>query len=97
MSIDLHVHSINSDGTETVEAILESAIELQLEAISCALGAVYTTNKSFRSEHSSTYKHVSEFTHFLLLNQTYKKNDRLTLPKITTLVLNTYSLFFCTY
>ena len=33
MSIDLHVHSINSDGTETVEAILESAIELQLEAI----------------------------------------------------------------
>ena len=33
MSIDLHVHSINSDGTETVEAILESAVELQLEAI----------------------------------------------------------------
>ena len=33
MSIDLHVHSINSDGTETVEAILETAIELQLEAI----------------------------------------------------------------
>ena len=37
--------------------------QLQLEAISCALGPVYTTNKSFRSEHSSTYKHVSEFTH----------------------------------
>ena len=33
MSIDLHVHSINSDGTEAVEAILESAVELQLEAI----------------------------------------------------------------
>ena len=33
MSIDLHVHSINSDGTETVGAILESAVELQLEAI----------------------------------------------------------------
>ncbi len=33
MSIDLHVHSINSDGTETVEAILESAVEIQLEAI----------------------------------------------------------------
>ena len=33
MSIDLHVHSINSDGTETVEAILESAVKLQLEAI----------------------------------------------------------------
>lgn len=37
--------------------------QLQLEALSCALGAVYTTNKSFRSEHSSTSKHVSEFTH----------------------------------
>tara|TARA_B100000161_G_C33545999_1_gene413064 strand:- start:513 stop:1877 length:1365 start_codon:yes stop_codon:yes gene_type:complete len=37
--------------------------QLQLEALSCALGAVYTTNKSFRSEHSSTNKHVSEFTH----------------------------------
>ncbi len=37
--------------------------QLQLEAISCALGSVYTTNKSFRSEHSSTNKHVSEFTH----------------------------------
>ena len=33
MSIDLHVHSINSDGTETIEDILESASELQLEAI----------------------------------------------------------------
>jgi len=33
MSIDLHVHSINSDGTEKIETILESAFELQLEAI----------------------------------------------------------------
>ena len=33
MSIDLHVHSINSDGTEKIETILESALELQLEAI----------------------------------------------------------------
>ena len=37
--------------------------QLQLEALSCALGPVYTTNKSFRSEHSSTNKHVSEFAH----------------------------------
>ena len=37
--------------------------QLQLEALACSLGAVYTTNKSFRSEHSSTSKHVSEFTH----------------------------------
>ena len=37
--------------------------QLQLEAIACALGSVYTTNKSFRSEHSSTSKHLSEFIH----------------------------------
>jgi asparaginyl-tRNA synthetase len=29
----------------------------------CGLGNVYTTNRSFRSEHSSTSKHLSEFTH----------------------------------
>ena len=33
MSIDLHVHSVNSDGTDSTEAIVESSIELQLEAI----------------------------------------------------------------
>lgn len=44
--------------------------QLQLEALSCALGPVYTTNKSFRSEHSSTNKHVSEFTH-LEIEQTF--------------------------
>ena len=37
--------------------------QLQLECIACALGNVYTTNKSFRSEHSSSNKHLSEFTH----------------------------------
>ena len=37
--------------------------QLQLEAMACALGNCYTMNKSFRSEHSSTSKHVSEFTH----------------------------------
>jgi asparaginyl-tRNA synthetase len=42
--------------------------QLQLEAISCALGAVYTTNKSFRSEHSNTNKHLSEFTHLEIEN-----------------------------
>ena len=31
--------------------------------MACSLGNVYTMNKSFRSEHSSTSKHVSEFTH----------------------------------
>jgi len=42
--------------------------QLQLEAISCSLGAVYTTNKSFRSEHSNTYKHLSEFSHLEIEN-----------------------------
>jgi asparaginyl-tRNA synthetase len=37
--------------------------QLQLEALACSLGNVYTMNKSFRSEHSSTTKHLSEFTH----------------------------------
>ena len=37
--------------------------QLQLEALACSLGNVYTMNKSFRSEHSCTSKHVSEFIH----------------------------------
>jgi len=37
--------------------------QLQLEAIACSLGPIYTTNKSFRSEHSTTNKHLSEFEH----------------------------------
>ena len=34
MSIDLHLHSENSDGTDSPETIIEKAIEIQLEAIS---------------------------------------------------------------
>ena len=34
MSIDLHLHSENSDGTDSPETIVEKAIEIQLEAIS---------------------------------------------------------------
>ena len=37
--------------------------QLQLEALASSLGNVYTMNKSFRSEHSCTTKHASEFTH----------------------------------
>ena len=37
--------------------------QLQLEAMACSLGNVYTTNRSFRAEHSTTNKHMSEFTH----------------------------------
>ena len=34
MSIDLHLHSENSDGTDSPETIIEKAVEIQLEAIS---------------------------------------------------------------
>ena len=44
-------------------AYLTVSSQLQLEALACSLGSVYTTNKSFRSEHSSTNKHLSEFEH----------------------------------
>ena len=44
-------------------AFLTVSSQLQLEAIACSLGSVYTTNKSFRSEHSTTNKHLSEFEH----------------------------------
>ena len=37
--------------------------QLQLEALAMSMGRVYTMNKSFRSEHSTTHKHVSEFIH----------------------------------
>lgn len=47
----------------TRPAYLTVSSQLQLEALACSLGAVYTTNKSFRSEHSSTHKHLSEFEH----------------------------------
>ena len=34
MAIDLHIHSINSDGTDSVEELVDKALEMQLEAIS---------------------------------------------------------------
>jgi asparaginyl-tRNA synthetase len=37
--------------------------QLHLECLALSMGRVYTTNKSFRSEHSLTNKHVSEFAH----------------------------------
>lgn len=45
------------------KAYLTVSSQLQLEALACGLGNVFTMNKSFRSEHSCTSKHVSEFTH----------------------------------
>lgn len=44
-------------------AYLTVSSQLQLETLACSLGSVYTTNKSFRSEHSTTNKHLSEFEH----------------------------------
>lgn len=44
-------------------AYLTVSSQLQLECLACSLGNVYTINKSFRSEHSSTSKHLSEFSH----------------------------------
>jgi len=45
------------------QTYLTVSSQLQLEALACGMGNCYTTNKSFRSEHSMTNKHVSEFTH----------------------------------
>lgn len=55
-------------------AYLTVSSQLQLEALACSLGNVYTMNKSFRSEHSSTNKHVSEFTHLEIeiINNTFE-------------------------
>lgn len=47
MSIDLHIHSSNSDGTDKIEDILNIAIEQQLQAISI-------TDHEFLSEVENT-------------------------------------------
>ena len=44
MAIDLHIHSINSDGTDAVDEIVEKALEMQLEAISITDHAVSYTH-----------------------------------------------------
>ena len=58
------------------KAYLTVSSQLQLEAIACGMGHCYTTNKSFRAEHSMTNKHVSEFTH-LEIEMTNISNDDL--------------------
>jgi asparaginyl-tRNA synthetase len=50
--------------------------QLQLEALAMSMGRVYTLNKSFRSEHSNTHKHASEFTH-LEIEQCFTSFDDL--------------------
>jgi len=49
--------------------------QLQLEVLACSMGNVYTMNKSFRSEHSSTSKHVSEFIHLEIEMININNND----------------------
>ena len=65
-------HSAKSGMSETYDwskdhfgkpVYLTVSSQLQLEALAMSMGRVYTVNKSFRSEHSTTHKHVSEFTH----------------------------------
>jgi asparaginyl-tRNA synthetase len=60
--VELNTYDWNKDHFNCPTFLTVSS-QLQLEAMACALGNVYTTNKSFRSEHSCTSKHVSEFTH----------------------------------
>ena len=63
------------------KAFLTVSSQLQLEAMACCLGNVFTMNKSFRSEHSCTSKHVSEFTHLEaeIINNSFE--DLLTLSE----------------
>ena len=56
-------------------AFLTVSSQLQLEALACSLGSVYTTNKSFRSEHSVTNKHLSEFEHLEIEDVFISLND----------------------
>lgn len=57
------------------KAFLTVSSQLQLEGLACSLGNVYTMNKSFRSEHSLTRKHVSEFTHLEIEMIDVSNND----------------------
>lgn len=60
-------------------AFLTVSSQLQLEALACSLGSVYTTNKSFRSEHSSTNKHLSEFEHLEIEDVFVSLDDLMTI------------------
>jgi asparaginyl-tRNA synthetase len=57
-----NMHDWSSDHFSAPTYLTVSS-QLQLEALCCCMGSVYTTNKSFRSEHSTTNKHLSEFEH----------------------------------
>jgi asparaginyl-tRNA synthetase len=57
--------------------------QLQLEIFACSLGNVYTVNKSFRSEHSRTNKHCSEFTHLEIEILSNNMNELMTIGEDT--------------
>lgn len=63
------------------ETFLTVSSQLQLEAMACAMGNVYTMNKSFRSEHSTTNKHMSEFSHLEIELVTKSMNELMRIAK----------------
>jgi asparaginyl-tRNA synthetase len=69
--------------------------QLQLEAMACALGSVYTTNKSFRSEHSSTNKHLSEFTHLEIETCFIELDDLMSIGEKYIKFVAKYVLRYC--
>ena len=74
-------------------AYLTVSSQLQLEAMACSMGDVYTMNKSFRSEHSDTNKHVSEFTHLEIeiVNNSFKKLMDIAIEYIDYIVNSVYT------
>jgi asparaginyl-tRNA synthetase len=69
--------------------------QLSLEPLACALGSVYTMNKSFRSEHSCTNKHLSEFTHFELETCFVDNSDLMTIGEDFIKYIASYLLREC--
>jgi asparaginyl-tRNA synthetase len=69
--------------------------QLQLEAIACSLGSVYTTNKSFRSEHSNTHKHLSEFEHLEIEDVFTTLDDLMTVGENYIRYVGQYLLDHC--
>lgn len=77
-------------------AYLTVSSQLQLEALSCALGAVYTTNKSFRSEHSTTNKHLSEFEHLEIEDAFISLDELMNIGEAYIKFVGKYLLVNCT-
>lgn len=63
------------------KVFLTVSSQLHLEPFCLSLGNVYTMNKSFRSEHSNTTKHASEFTHLEIEMITDKMYDLMKIAK----------------